>query len=862
MFCKECGTENNNKNRVCTKCGVELNSSKKVLWISSLFVILAIIIISIPMITSYFIDKKIKEKSSNLKEIGLQLEVVRSNGYFITNKEVNVKINNGRYFSNYILDKFIESSETDTKVLIETLKTVNIDWETLLNGTTFKGNLVTNNYMLDNPKLDISLDKLSHDIMYEIQNDKKAAGIVIPLLDKKILNALIEFDKKGIFKKIKIGDIDETIVDGKDRLILQLLDNNFQNNTLDINRIYLSLKDNKKVSVLQLDKLRSKYDDIDHHKFNIENLSFSSSEFKFSAKNLKTEQYYKNKGAIINIFSSFSLEDILVNTKNLPVSISKINYNVNLDEILRQEFNTILEDYKNKSTDLDKYGEYELNNLLKLFNSGFTLKSNINVENLKVKDINSGYYSFNTNIRIKKNNLNLSSIDIDNLLQTVESEEDDAYGFLKLSIDEGSSKLIMKSNKEFKNIFEKIGYLKDEKYNFDFWREDGKIVLNGLDLGVVAYVLGNNHFDNKNYDSAIDFYKYAIDNNNLDAYFRLAYSYNEVKKYDLAIDNYKKYIEQTNSTKENQSLAMNNLARVYSYGKEDPINTIKWAKKAVENGYKDYFLIAYNYDILKDYKNAEIYYLKSIDENEEKVSMWNLGLIYEYGKGKINKNNKKAFDLYLKAARLNYKDAYSKVSYMYQYGIGTKKDLQKSRIWKNRLKNGSSKLNIDKEIKSKVIKKQFNQNGLFLEIEYPEYIVPKTYVDFKISVINNNSFASSKGGVSISFPQFSNLNIINNTSSLDTKSYPSNSKLWNGNIKKNIKSEYFMFEGWTNKWKKDQKKTMDFSVYIDDYSDLENINIFIRSILINNKIEYVNPTYGDLGQQGYRNINISIPLSK
>lgn len=789
MFCKECGTKNNNKNRVCTKCGVELNSSKKVLWLGFFFVILAIIVISIPMITSHFIDKKIKEESSNLKEIGLQFEVVRSTGYFITNKEVNVKINNGRYFSNYILDKFIVSSETNTKVLIEALKKINIDWETFLNGTTFKGNLVTNNYMLDNPKLDIFLDKLSHDIMYEIQNDKETAGIVIPLLDKKVLSALIEFSKQGIFKKIKINDIDETIVDGKDRVIFQLLDNNFQNNVLDINRIYLSVKNNDEISLLQLDKLKSEYDDRDHYKFNVENLSFSSNEFKFSAKNLKTEQQYNDKNAIINIFSNVSLEDILVNTKDLPISISKINYNINLDEISRQEFNTVLKDYKNKSTNLDKYGEYEAKNLIKLINSGFTLKSNINVENLKVKEVTSGYYSFNTNIRIKKNNLSLSNIDINKILNPIESTESPNYSFIDISIDEDSSKLIMKNSKEFKNIFEKLGYLKDEKYNFDFWREDGKIVLNNLDLAVVAYIVGDNHFDNKNYDSAIKFYKYAVENNNSDAFFRLAYSYNEIKKYDLAIDNYIKYIEQPDTTKENQSLAMNNLARVYSYGKEDPINTIKWAKKAAENGYKDYFLIAYTYDLLKDYVNAEIYYLKSIDENEEKVSMWNLGLIYEYGKGKINKNNKKAFDLYLKAARLNYKDAYSKVSYMYQYGIGTKKDLQKARIWKNKLKNGSSKLNMDKEIKSSVIKKQYNQNGLLLEVEYPEHIVPKTYANFKLSIINNQPFTNSKGGVSISFPQFSNLDVINNGSTLDTKSYVSNTKLWNGNIKKTIKRE-------------------------------------------------------------------------
>ena len=69
-----------------------------------------------------------------------------------------------------------------------------------------------------------------------------------------------------------------------------------------------------------------------------------------SAKNLKTEQLYDDKNVNIKLFTSFSLEDIFVDTKDLPISIGKINYNVNLDEISKNEFNTILEDYKNNST--------------------------------------------------------------------------------------------------------------------------------------------------------------------------------------------------------------------------------------------------------------------------------------------------------------------------------------------------------------------------------------------------------------------------------------------------------------------------------------------------------------------------------
>jgi TPR repeat protein len=863
MFCKECGTENDIQHTVCNKCGAKLKSSNKFLLIGALLSILVVIVLAIPMITNHFIDNKIKEETAKLKEIGLQFDVIRSNGYFISNKEIDIKINNGRYFSNYILDELIKSSETDSKVLIETIKKANIDWETFLNGTTFKGNLVSNNYMLDKPKLDIFLNKLSHDIMYEIQKDKEVSKIILPLLDKKIFRALVEFNKQGVFEKLKINDIDETIVKEQDRVVFQLLDNTFENNTLGINRLYLSIKDNTDILVFQLDKIKSQYDDKNHYNLNVDNLSFSSDKFKMSAKNLKTEQLYDDKNVNINLFTNFSVEDILVDTKDLPISIGKINYNVNLDEISKKEFNTIFEDYKNKSANVDEYGEYELGNLFKFLNSGFIFKTDINVENLKIKDIKSGHYSFRTNMKIKRNDLNLSNIDINKILNIIESTDGGEYSFLDITIDEESSKFIMNSSKEFKNIFDKLGFLKDKEYSFRLWKKEDKVVLNNLELSYVSHVIGDNFFENEEYNSAINFYKYAIENKKFDAYFRLAYSYNAIEKYDLAIDSYMKYIEQLDVTKENQLAAMNNLARVYLYGKEDYINTIKWSKKAQDNGYeKDNFLIAYSYDMLKNYKNAEIYYLKSIEKDNTSGSMWNLGLMYEFGNREIVKNEKKAFDLYLKAANLNYEDAFKKVSLMYQYGIGTTRDLQKAKFWRNKLNNDLNNTQIDEEFEYSTIKKQYDENGISLEIEYPAIIIPNSYVDFKITMTNNLPYIDTKGGISVGFPQFSDLDVINIDSTLDIKSYPSKSKLWNGNMKKTISSEYFMLEGWEKDWKQNQKKTINFSVFINDYSELNDINIFVRSVLISNKVEYVNPIDGFNGQQGYKNVNISIPLNR
>ena len=202
--------------------------------------------------------------------------------------------------------------------------------------------------------------------------------------------------------------------------------------------------------------------------------------------------------------------------------------------------------------------------------------------------------------------------------------------------------------------------------------------------------------------------------------------------------------------------------------------------------------------------------------------------------------------------------------YRYTNSDGVLKVVLKA-IWQNNEVNNDSNTKqfdekIDEKIENSTIKKQYNENGILLEIEYPIKIIPNSYVDFKITVINNLPYIDTKGGISIGFPQYKSLEIIKNNSTLAIKSYPSKSKLWNGNIKQTISSKYFMIEGWETDWKQSQIKTMNFSVFINDSSELKNINIFVRSILISNKIEYVNPIDGIEGQQGYKNVNISIPL--
>ncbi len=198
--------------------------------------------------------------------------------------------------------------------------------------------------------------------------------------------------------------------------------------------------------------------------------------------------------------------------------------------------------------------------------------------------------------------------------------------------------------------------------------------------GYDPHSIAEKYFEKEKYNESIQWYKKAVDIGDKNAKFRLAYSYSTIPDYDNAIKYYLEYIEHNE-----YDVAMNNLSSTYRNIKEWK-NSIKWAKKAIEKGYDyQFFGIGYCYDMLKDYKNAEKWYKKSISQGE-KVAMWNLGLIYEDGKGSISKNEKKAFDLYLSAARLNYNNAMKRVAYMYRYGYGVIQDTTKANYWENKAK--------------------------------------------------------------------------------------------------------------------------------------------------------------------------------
>lgn len=185
---------------------------------------------------------------------------------------------------------------------------------------------------------------------------------------------------------------------------------------------------------------------------------------------------------------------------------------------------------------------------------------------------------------------------------------------------------------------------------------------------------------------------------------------------------------------------------------------------------------------------------------------------------------------------------------------------EKIREEKNRIEKEleEEKRRIEKQKKEEQKKNSFKSQDLEkigLEIKYT---VENNIVNLIVS--SSSLEESGKGGISISFPQFLNDSRILEkkfTGFDEVNNYPEGSKLWNNDLKKSIKSSYLLIEGWHNSWNKKEIKEINLTINAEN---LDNLEVHIRTNILKNKNEFLNPSYGYKNEQGYYDkiINIGI----
>ncbi len=159
------------------------------------------------------VDTKIQSEKQSLVASGVNFEIVSEEGYISSTREFELKITNGKKFRDYALTKFAEKNP-NYRGLTELLqKNSEKDIRPALDGTTFTGTIKNSNLLLNAPLIELSLTKLSDEIMSHINNEVEAQKVIIPMLDEKMLTFYITLDSNEKISQILMKDIDKDIED-------------------------------------------------------------------------------------------------------------------------------------------------------------------------------------------------------------------------------------------------------------------------------------------------------------------------------------------------------------------------------------------------------------------------------------------------------------------------------------------------------------------------------------------------------------------------------------------------------------------------------------------------------------------------
>lgn len=140
-----------------------------------------------------------------------------------------------------------------------------------------------------------------------------------------------------------------------------------------------------------------------------------------------------------------------------------------------------------------------------------------------------------------------------------------------------------------------------------------------------------------------------------------------------------------------------------------------------------------------------------------------------------------------------------------------------------------------------------------IRVKYPSSVRAGEYFIVEASMSNNVGYARM-GGLTLSFPQMTSVsgNIVSKTFDRVT-GYDPHSKIYNKYLKKTMRSNYFMIEGWETKWNEGIEKRVKLKLKAPYIKGRFRVNV--RGVLHTgskrDRYEITIPKYGEEDQQGY-----------
>lgn len=417
--------------------------------------IAAIIGGAIPYITKNSIDNVISKKKNNLITNGIDLNVISSDGYINSKREILIKIQDTIKFIDYVS----KNLDIDTKILNELTND-----GSLLENISIKGTMLNTNFFPNT--IDVSL------AFQELPNDLKELMREEPLV-KQLINSLdlkLKLDTNGNVTFVSLNDIvmnDENITAKMLKHKTIINENNYltsiQNITLKINEIkekFLIYFDDIKED-LHYENSFNFNDIITINKIKLDYAN-NNNEIVYASENNKMDVNSNSKDDELNIEMKYSIGNSSLNTNDIDAKFDNFIFNLKFNNLKEQPVRELV-NYENSDTKVLNIVDQRLQEII---NYGFSINFESNISNISNKKSNvfeAKNINVNLTAKLKRNNLNENS-DVDTMLKNIS-----VIGVIKM--DKNIIDLIKPIQQYNTNIINGIS-------EFDIKFIDGKLFVN------------------------------------------------------------------------------------------------------------------------------------------------------------------------------------------------------------------------------------------------------------------------------------------------------------------------------------------------------------------------------------------------
>ncbi len=440
--------------------------------------ILVVIGVAVPFAVKSSTDRVIQSEKQSMLANGVELNISKQSGFLTTTREYKLKIINGKEFRDYLLVKFIQNNPDYKDISRLVKQNSEQDIGAVLDGTTFSGTLKTSNLLLASPLIELSLVKLSDEIMSSIKREKEIYDTVKPMLDEKMITFYITLDSHQKVSKIVMKDIDKKINNSTQAINFKLLNHSLE---LEINEASSGVYKLGKESI-GTDDFLFEMNGLDYKfyaltKFdNITFLHVDSIKFKENKSSAQIGDIdVKNSIKILNdktitVDSDYSIEDIAINAQE-KLKLDEFTFAMNITDLNRdglisasRAYNTLVFNAQNAT---NKEIQLLRSSVQKILNQGLKADIKSSFSKLLLDKTDLGDMDFELDAKIKPNSYTFDTPELMNALSLKGS----------FTISQKSINRALQANSTFER-FTRFGKQKGKKVVFEYELKDGQLLIN------------------------------------------------------------------------------------------------------------------------------------------------------------------------------------------------------------------------------------------------------------------------------------------------------------------------------------------------------------------------------------------------